>query len=266
MAELIPCLVKLRGEFDTIGPKRDRNSDGWIGDKAHEQSVSDHNDDETGNVPIRDSDRKHEVHAIDVDIDGPWLDGITMEKCVQFLLERCRSGKEKRLRYIIFNRRIWSASNGWKKRAYTGANPHDKHAHFSGSYESALEASVVSWHLSDLLKKEVTPVTTPGQTWSHDIDPSAGTYSAGGALWTTLVRGDWLNNTFAPAVQAKLDELNARVEDTNDDLDPLGASLALLVSLVGQITNEPGIDPNVWYEVMRKAVADELDTRGLTGN
>jgi hypothetical protein len=43
---------------------------------------------------------------------------------------------EKRLRYLIYERRIWSASNGWRQETYEGSNPHDKHAHFSFRYGS----------------------------------------------------------------------------------------------------------------------------------
>lgn len=145
---LVPCLVQLRAEFNGVAPARDHASDGSIGDVAHEESQSDHNGDETGNVPIRDADKVNEVHAIDVDVDLR-TPGLSMEECVQFLLSRCRSGAENRLRYIIFNRRIWSASNGWRQKAYTGKNPHDHHAHFSSSYETAREADTRSWHLED---------------------------------------------------------------------------------------------------------------------
>src|SRR5690348_522581 len=147
---LIPCLKALFAEFDRIAPSRDRASDGSIGDTAHQQEVSDHNPDEVGKVPIHDADKINEVHAIDVDDDLRESD-LTMEKVVQFLLGRCRSGAEKRLRYIIYNRRIWSASSGWVQKAYTGASPHTEHAHFSASYDTNLEASTASWHLEDLV-------------------------------------------------------------------------------------------------------------------
>ncbi|MET0418902.1 MAG: hypothetical protein ABW022_23045 [Actinoplanes sp.] len=146
---LVPSLVQLRSEFNAIAPGRDKSSDGTIGDSAHSSLVSDHNPDETGRVPIHDADRLNEVHAIDVDKDLR-TPGLTMEKVVQFLLGRLRAGTEKRLRYIIWNRRIWEASNGWRQRAYTGDNPHDQHAHFSASYETAREASKASWHLEDI--------------------------------------------------------------------------------------------------------------------
>jgi hypothetical protein len=143
---LVPCLVKLRSEFNVIAPNRMKDSDGSAGDAAHQDSQSDHNPDETGNVPIHDPDRVNEVHAIDVDIDLK-VPGLSMEKVVQFLLTRCRAGTENRLRYIIFNRRIWSASDEWRERDYTGKNPHDKHAHFSSSYASGREADTSSWEL-----------------------------------------------------------------------------------------------------------------------
>lgn len=148
-AELVPCLATLWDEFDAIAPDRDRRSDGWIGDKAHEQTVSDHNDDETGRVPIRDADSKPEVHALDVD-DDLRVPGLTMEDVVQHVLARCRSGAERRLRYIIWQHRIWEASNGWAKRAYTGPNGHTQHAHFSASYVTARESDTGSWHLEDI--------------------------------------------------------------------------------------------------------------------
>jgi hypothetical protein len=143
---LIACLRALFAEFDRIAPSRDHASDGSIGDTAHQEEVSDHNADEVGSVPIHDADHVNEVHAIDVD-NNLRAGDLTMERVVQFLLARCRSGAEKRLRYIIYNRRIWSASSGWVQKTYTGASPHTEHAHFSASYETALEASTASWGL-----------------------------------------------------------------------------------------------------------------------
>lgn len=175
---LIPCLVRLRAEFDKVAPARDRASDGTIGDAAHRNRVSDHNPDETGAVPIRDADRTNEVHAIDIDTDLRTA-GLTMEMVVQFLLARCRSGAETRLRYIIYNRRIWEASNGWRQRAYDGDNPHTEHAHFSASYDTAKEASTASWHLEDIPvaltaddKKWISDQITAqvAKVWNYKVD------------------------------------------------------------------------------------------------
>lgn len=157
---LVACLKQLFAEFNLIAPSRGHASDGSIGDTAHQHEVSDHNPDETGSVPIHDADHINEVHAIDVDVDlnEP---GLTMETVVQFLLGRCRSGAETRLRYIIYNRRIWEGDNSWKQRAYTGASAHTEHAHFSASYDSAREASTASWHLEDI----PVALTAADKTW-----------------------------------------------------------------------------------------------------
>lgn len=146
---LVPCLGQLRTELNTIAPNRDKTTDGTIGNAAHQKHISDHNDDEVGRVPIRDADGKHEVHAVDLDVDlrEP---GLSMERVVQHVIARCRSGAEKRLRYVIYNRRIWEQSNGWRQRSYVGDNAHTEHAHFSSSYETKLEASTASWGLEDI--------------------------------------------------------------------------------------------------------------------
>lgn len=146
---LIEAGKSLFRDFDLLAPSREKASDGSVGNLAHQQSVSDHNPDETGSVPISDADNINEVHAIDVDKDLRESD-LTMEKVVQFLLGRCRSGAERRLRYIIFNKRIWSASSDWVQKPYTGANDHSQHAHFSFSYVTSLEASAASWKLEEI--------------------------------------------------------------------------------------------------------------------
>lgn len=149
---LVPCGVRLRSQIDALNPTRDRSSDGWIADAAHRLTSSDHNADETGNVPIRDPDRVNEVHAIDVDETGPWpVDGTgrrwSVMTMVRQLIEDCRAGRERRIRYVIYERTIWSASWGWTAREYVGANPHDKHAHISFSYDAAHEADNRSFNI-----------------------------------------------------------------------------------------------------------------------
>jgi hypothetical protein len=131
---LVPCLQQLNAEMWEISPNRDMASSGTIGDQAHADRVSDHNPDETGAVPIHDADKINEVHALDVDSDLR-TPGLSMAEIVAFIVGRCRSGAENRLRYVIYARTIYEAIRGWKARAYTGADPHINHAHFSASYE-----------------------------------------------------------------------------------------------------------------------------------
>jgi hypothetical protein len=179
MAALVPCLVQLRTDVNGLCPGRDKTTDGWIGNPAHQASVSDHNDDEVGRVPIRDADSKHEVHALDLDVNLRTA-GLTMEMIVQHVVSRCRTGAERRLRYVIYNRRIWEASNGWRQRAYSGDSPHTGHAHFSASYDSLHEASTASWRLEDI----PVALTDADKKWLADQIDKAAT-NAAARTWAT---------------------------------------------------------------------------------
>jgi hypothetical protein len=172
-ATLVPCLVQLRTEINRVCPDRDKTSDGVAGDAAHQATVSDHNNDETGRVPIRDADTIPEYHALDVDADLRQSD-LTMRKIVDHILARCRSGAEQRLRYMIFDGMIWEASNGWRKRAYSGTNPHRQHAHFSASYDTKHEASKASWRIEEI----PVSLTDADKRWLESTIDKAATTAA----------------------------------------------------------------------------------------
>lgn len=132
MAWIVATNIKaLFAAFNKIAPNRDKASDGTIGDYAHSTGVSGHNPDDTSGTTAErsDSDSVAEVRAGDVDVDLR-TPGLTMEACVQRIVRT--PNLRKRLIYVIYNRRIWSASSGWVERPYYGSNPHDHHAHFSG--------------------------------------------------------------------------------------------------------------------------------------
>lgn len=126
MAVLTPALVALRAAINARCPNRDKASDGWIGDPAHAAGRSSHNPDESGRPEYTDTDTVDEVRAIDVDKD--LRADITMQQLIDAIL--AHEVNRRRLRYVIFNRRIWSAAAGWDR--YNGDNPHDQHAHFNG--------------------------------------------------------------------------------------------------------------------------------------
>jgi hypothetical protein len=43
------------------------------------------------------------------------------------------------LRYMIYNRKIYRALNGWAPEAYEGPSAHTEHIHFSGAYSQAAD-------------------------------------------------------------------------------------------------------------------------------
>jgi hypothetical protein len=108
MARLAPSLIRLRATIDGLWPDRDRRSDGWIGDAAHQARKSDHN-----------PGPRDLVHAIDVDRDGVHVPSVIAAA----LLHPATS-------YAIHNRRIYLRSDRMRPRAYTGAT-HAGHIHVS---------------------------------------------------------------------------------------------------------------------------------------
>lgn len=144
MARLIASLATLRWEIDRRWPRRDRTSDGWIGNRAHQLTVSDHNPDVHG-----------DVHALDVDADG-----IPAAAVVKHLVAGQRAG-DGRLTYIIFQRVIWSDNTDWKPHRYTGTNPHLSHFHASGEALHPYAENITPWGILDVLTQDVAVPTRP---------------------------------------------------------------------------------------------------------
>jgi len=126
-------LTTWRNELNVTFPNRDKASDGSIGDVAHAQGTSGHNNENSGHAEYNDHDGIDEVRAIDVDKDLR-VPGVSMEKVIQYLVTKGRRGDYLPFRYFIYNGRIWSKASGWKTQLYLGSNKHDKHAHFSGDF------------------------------------------------------------------------------------------------------------------------------------
>ena len=83
-----------------------------------------------------------------------------------------------------------------------------------------------------------TPEQNAAAAAGRDIDPGPGGYSWGGATWTILGRSAILN-TLPGQIQDLHAELDARVQDVDDELDAVGASLAVVAALIGTLTAAP---------------------------
>lgn len=128
---LAHSLRKLREQIDALFANRSKLSDGWIGDLAHSNRTSDHNPDPEG-----------VVHAIDITHDPD--NGFDAEA----FAERMRTVKDRRLKYLIFNKRIFSATvHGWEWRKYAGSNTHEKHVHISVTARHGDDGS--EWRLTE---------------------------------------------------------------------------------------------------------------------
>lgn len=119
--QLSEAAKRLRAEINLLYPKRDKKSDGALGDAAHSARVSDHNPDKNG-----------WVRAIDIDEDLTGKDGSDTPLANALAAQIVALGKkDRRLKYVIFEGQIWSATYGWKAKPYTGVNAHKHHIHVS---------------------------------------------------------------------------------------------------------------------------------------
>jgi len=121
---------QLRSEINTKYPNRDKRSDGWIGDTAHNARKSDHNPDKQG-----------WVRAIDIDSD--LVKGSSKESWL--LAEQIKTialKGDKRISYVIHQHRIASPRQNWAWRVYKGANPHVSHIHISFDKSGDLNGKV----------------------------------------------------------------------------------------------------------------------------
>ena len=119
MPKLCKAGKQLREQIDDDYPDRDRRSDGWIADARHvAKGNSDH-------IP----DARGIVRALDIDADL----GAHKEEAYALVekIRKCAKNGDKRIKYIIYDGKIMSPILNWKRRKYTGANPHKSHFHIS---------------------------------------------------------------------------------------------------------------------------------------
>lgn len=157
---VVPNLDEAVDQLNKRFPKRDKRSDGSIGDQSHSTNTSSHNPDKTGRPEWRDGDSKNEVRARDIDKDLKDPD-YSMENVVQLWVKAARASDPAKktglwwVRYIIFNGRIWHRKDGFKTRQYTGKNKHTEHAHVTSDFtKSADEARGTDWRLGQLKPKD----------------------------------------------------------------------------------------------------------------
>jgi hypothetical protein len=159
---VVPNLNELKEQMDKRFPKRDKASDGSIGDTSHQASSSSHNADKTGSPEFRDGDSADEVRARDFDADTK--DAVTAEMVVQHIIKHARAGTFWWVRYVIFNGRIWHKSDGYVTRKYTGSNKHTQHFHVNSDFtQKADTVKGTNWRLDDLGKPAAPKPSRPAQ-------------------------------------------------------------------------------------------------------
>lgn len=109
---LAAAAATLRNQVDKAYPKRDRSSDGTVGDQAHKRRISDHNPDKTGYVM-----------ALDLDEDG-W----PAHQFADQLIEYVRNSGDKRIKNVVYEGRVASGTYSNQRWVWRSA-PSLGHAH-----------------------------------------------------------------------------------------------------------------------------------------
>lgn len=121
-----------------------------IGNEEHQLHASDHNEDDTaGSRPAQtDADSTKEHRALDIML-GP---AFTKAQAYQLIADLLGDPAARaRLKYIIFDGYIWSASNGWVREEFDG-DPHRDHPHISG--KASDDENAAGWPAVDKGKEE----------------------------------------------------------------------------------------------------------------
>ena len=256
---LVPCLVVLRQEFNTLAPGRDLGADGSIGDTAHQQESSDHNPDETGRTPYSDADDINEVHAIDVDSTGPWPAGRDLAAAVEIIRTRHQVGKDDRLQNIIYQGKICSRTWGWTWRLYTGLSQHYDHAHFSARYTTAQEGDTRPWGILEGVEQPLNS-TDVSQIWSAEI----GSGNNRRTVATALSRAEAASTAAAQGVAAL-----ATAFANRNDVDEVALGQAVgdalrphLAADIAGLLAQDGVDGTDEGKI-REVLEDVLNRTGL---
>ena len=130
MARLVAGGVTLRNQVNKRWPRRDKRSDGWIGDKAHAGRQSDHNPDARGLV-----------HALDIDADLDPKDPGAAQRLANQIVAYAASGipGANRIKYVVFRNAISSgtyANSMWTWRKGNYGHEHHIHVSFSTKGEN----------------------------------------------------------------------------------------------------------------------------------
>jgi hypothetical protein len=119
-------LKTLLNQVNRTYPNRNKDSDGLIGNLAHQATVSQHNPNAAGVVTAQ-------------DITHDPAHGVDGQKLADQLIQ------DPRAWYVIFNNRIRYQGKAWER--YTGINPHKTHMHISTVQNPAGYDNPANWNL-----------------------------------------------------------------------------------------------------------------------
>lgn len=237
---LTPGLKNLGNQFNERWPTRYGDSDGAVGDYAHSEYDSGHNADDTKYNNAEwdsDSDNKSEVRAIDVDCDlnDPSITSSSDKQAqMQKVIDHMRNLPDLSsvIRYMIFDGRIYKASNGFKAETYTGSSAHTEHAHFSGAYsQSSDENTSFDYRfeeVGDMALSDADINKIVDKVWGKTFDNP----------YTTEVEGTWAGGylRYAPSLSRIRNELMPQFDQLDASNAALSTEVTELKAMVAELT------------------------------
>lgn len=230
----------LLAQINAAAPGRNKGSDGSIGDAAHQSRDSDHNPES----PPPPGNPDHQVDARDFTHDPAHNADMAV------VTESIRVSRDRRVAYVIFNKRIFSSytSTGgrkaWEWGPYTGTDPHTGHAHVSvndGNHDQTQP-----WKIGiDTMATMATEV--------HDLAYATFTNDASGRPAGSIAGKIETMRTTLIAVSAQVKVLGEAMTTLKLQLDRIEAKMAT-----------GGTDPEVFDQAVRDAVRTELNATRLT--
>jgi hypothetical protein len=182
-------LLALRNQIDVKYPKRRKDSDGTIGDQAHQGTTSDHNPD-WENV-VRALDITHDPdHGCDIDRLSDWL----------------QAGRDPRIEYVIANHLIMNGNgyaDAWEWNKYYGIDPHTNHMHVSTVSDDSIADNESPWFLGGVdmsVESDMTRVKDIIEAWNNGV-PTADGIKVCPVVWQ-IEREKW-----EAAVMGKIDKI-----------------------------------------------------------
>ncbi|MET0236473.1 MAG: hypothetical protein ABW224_17630 [Kibdelosporangium sp.] len=199
------ALDTLLAQLNAKAPKRNKASDGSIGDEDHANRSSDHNPWYGPGI----------VTARDFTHDP--ANGMDCQK----LAERLVASRDPRIKYVIWNWRIWQGS--W--RAYSGPNGHASHLHLSVMNNSSCD-DTRPWNLG-ITEEDDMPLTqddvnrVADAVWNKQLEH----LNPGPHDPATLPAGVWLPGANMGAWAAANRPLPTTGQPTAEQMDALAARL-----------------------------------------
>jgi len=237
-------VLKLFDQLDAAFPNRRTDSDGTIGDADHQDRTSDHNP----QYPAPPGNPEGQIDA------GDYTNDPSSGADMGVISESIRKSKDQRVKYVIFNRRIFYGpdyTSPFVWFSYTGTDPHTGHMHLSVRDATCNEN--YAWAISsgpveedDMRGKLLAWDQTPEKNlwagdgfWRRKVDPTVFIWPWGPDSGSYRNAEDLIPGSYAWAPGKPSVEVNGPWDDATLDAI-LGFDIARVLTPAAPVLNVSG--------------------------